>query len=229
MLLLALIRSVIGVSTVVAHSLAGHVSPGRVFINDFIVLVVVNVKLLLLPHTACSPLSVVSTLFVSIDTVYIAKLSAISVPAAFAAANRVLVLFLVRVNNVKVVAFAGFFKLVFANGLSDHGDLVLGSLMASGNSSHSAGVFTALHGVLFVAFLIRNVKICVVCSTVPRNAPRQLFVTIFSSMSTFYGTKVSLVPGKLRGPTCAGGCVLLIVLSVLVIVKNLNFPVIFGL
>lgn len=187
--------------------LRDRVGPSLLFLLDFIFIVLINSKLLVLPGTAIRKVRFMSTLFVSAASIYIAKLAAISITAAFARAKRVVVVFLVRVNNVKIVAFADFFTLSFVKRSSFADGLILGSVLGR---SQIGKLFQIVLGVLFIALFVRNMKTCLVCLSVgkklPKNARRRIFCTIFRTISTFYGTKVSALDKGVCSPLITRGC-----------------------
>lgn len=103
------------------------VGPTRVLSINFLVLVNMNALLLVLPFTAGSErrLSFVSTLFRTASTMYMANLIMISARAAFAIFNRVMLVILVRVNNLKFVAFKILVTVVLKGGVNLGKELVV--------------------------------------------------------------------------------------------------------
>lgn len=95
----------------------------------------------------------------SADTIYIAKLASISITSAFAPANFIMVVLLVRVNNLKIVALADFFTVFFVNGASLCGRLIIHSVIDSGSLG---SLLSALICVLTFALIVRKVKVLTV-------------------------------------------------------------------
>lgn len=229
-ILLALL-SLLRLSGKVIQLLNEHAGPSLVFTSDFLVFVLVKTTLLVLPHTACRNVSFVSTLFATADTVYIAKLISISISSAFAPRKLFVVVVLVRVNNLKIVALADFFTVFFVKGASLCGRLIIHSVM---DSRSLDSLLSALLCVLKFALIVRTTKVKIVFLDV-RNAVnvsvrRRLTFSTFRSVSTFYGTKFSALRKGLNGRLMLRGRGLLCVaVSFLIVLKNVNFPVLMGL
>lgn len=140
----------------------GHafLGPTRFFVLDFLSIILINTLLLVVPGTAARPLSFISTLFATADTIYIAKLVIMSATACFAAFKRIVVVKLVRVNNLNVLAFIACFDCFFGNNIDCRARTDVDRVSCVHNVN---GIMSALGSVLCIAFTIRTMTTTLVC------------------------------------------------------------------
>ncbi len=228
-LLLTLVQSIVKMSAIITRSLTNRISPNQIFVGSFVMLIIIGMGLLLLPRATYSPLSIIDALFMSVSAICVTGLSTVDIPTTFTTTGQILILFLIQIGGIGIMTFTNFFGLIFTGKLSSRNSLMLKDLVTSNGDDRSTNIFATLRNILFITFLVEGIGVYMIYSAIPEGTPERLFIAVFDSVSAFCNAGISLIPNGLQNPAYTNNYMLLVMLSILIVMGGLGFPIVFNL
>ncbi|MFI3319039.1 MAG: potassium transporter TrkG [Rikenellaceae bacterium] len=218
-------------SDCVVKLLGKRVNPSFIFAISFIVIILIGAGLLMLPKATYSGISFIDALFTSTSATCVTGLSTVDLPAVFTPIGFSIILILIQIGGLGVMTITSFFALFFMGNTS----LCNQSLISEMVSSRSLGslVYTLLN-ILGFTLVIEAVGAAAIFSDIHgsmgMSLNQEIAFSVFHSISAFCNAGFSTMPGNLGNEMLLSGHnPLYIVVSVLIILGGIGFPILVNL
>lgn len=201
-------------------------TPGRVFILSFVLLIAAGTLLLKTPNASVDGISWCDALFLSTSAVCVTGLAPFDIALELTFHGQCIVLGLLQMGGLGVMSITYFFAYFFAGGLSLKNRFDFQDLFSEENMGQIGTVLAVLVGFTFVAETIG--AIAIYCSTagLPVAAENPVFFSIFHSVSGFCNAGLSCVPGAMTNPDLCRNTGMIFSVFFVVVVGGLGFPVV---
>lgn len=201
-------------------------TPGRVFILSFILLILAGTLLLKTPSASVSGISWCDALFLSTSAVCVTGLSPFDVALELTFRGQCILLGLIQIGGLGVMSITYFFAYFFAGGLSLRNRFDFQDLFSEDNIGQIGTVLAVLVGFTFAAEAIGAIAIYFSTEGLSIVAENSVFFSIFHSVSGFCNAGLSCVPGAMMHPELCGNTGMIFSVFTMAIVGGLGFPVI---
>lgn len=227
LLLVVGIQAVLKFSTLLTGLLSNRLSPNRIFVGSFLLLIVVGTGLLLLPRATRGEVSLLDTFFTAVSSVCVTGLMVVDITTAYSLTGQIIILILIQLGGIGIMTFTSFFGLMFAGRHSGQNKMLIKDLIDS--EKNAAQIFSTLRNILFLTVLIEGLGTWLIYSVMGDYSWYGLYVALFHAVSAFCNAGISIVPEGLGNPALAGNYALLHTISFLVIIGGLGFPILFNI
>lgn len=201
-------------------------TPGRVFILSFILLILAGTLLLKTPSASVSGISWCDALFLSTSAVCVTGLSPFDVALGLTFRGQCILLGLIQIGGLGVMSITYFFAYFFAGGLSLRNRFDFQDLFSEDNIGQIGTVLAVLVGFTFAAEAIGATAIYFSTEGLPIVAENPVFFSIFHSVSGFCNAGLSCVPGAMMHPELCGNTGMIFSVFSVALIGGLGFPVI---
>jgi len=210
------------------HSFLKGVSltPGRVFILSFVLLIIAGTLLLKTPNASVGGISWCDALFLSTSAVCVTGLSPFDVATEMTFSGLCILLVLIQLGGLGVMTITYFFAYFFAGGLSLKNRFDFQDLFSEENMGQIGTVLAVIVGFTFAAEAVGALFIYFSTAGTEIAAARPIFFAVFHSISGFCNAGLSCVPGGMTNPELAQSMAMISSLFVMAIIGGLGFPVI---
>lgn len=210
------------------HSVFKGVSltPGRVFILSFVLLIAAGTLLLKTPNASSDGISWCDALFLSTSAVCVTGLSPFDVATELTFNGLCILLVLIQLGGLGVMTITYFFAYFFAGGLSLKNRFDFQDLFSEENMGQIGMVLAVMVGFTFAAEAIGAVAIYLSTAGTEIAAANPIFFAVFHSVSGFCNAGLSCVPGGMTNPELSQSMTMISSLFVMAIIGGLGFPVI---
>lgn len=207
-------------------------NPALLAVICFAVTIGFGALLLMLPRSTMEHirLPIIDALFISTSAVCVTGLSTVEVAHTFTLEGQIIIALLIQIGGLGIMTITSFFAIFFMNGVGFYSQFTLRDMLSSSADSlmstllHVLG-FTIVIEAIGAFFIWLSVH-----STIGMSLDEEIFFSIFHSVSAFCNAGFSTLPGNLgNDAVLAGHNSMYIVVSLLIILGGLGFPVLINL
>ncbi len=213
------------------RNIALVLNPAQLFMLSFGVLIITGTALLKLPNATTAPLSIVDALFTSTSAICVTGLIVVDTATHFTALGKSIILILIQVGGIGIMTFTSFFGFFFKGGSSSFSErFVLSDFLSQDNVSEigktlAKVVFiTLLFEAIGATFLYFNLDTVYFTSISDR-----IKFSVFHSVSAFCNAGFSTLTDGIYDFRIRGTYPILYVLSFLIILGGIGFPILLNL
>lgn len=201
-------------------------TPGRVFILSFVLLILAGTLLLKTPSASVNGISWCDALFLSTSAVCVTGLAPFDVATELTFRGQCILLGLLQLGGLGVMSITYFFAYFFAGGLSLRNRFDFQELFSEENIGQIGTVLAVLVGFTFVAETIGAIAIYFSTEGLAVAADSPLFFSVFHSISGFCNAGFSNVPGAMTHPELCHNTGMIFSVFFVVVVGGIGFPVV---
>ncbi|MGL4518585.1 MAG: potassium transporter TrkG [Phocaeicola sp.] len=232
MKLLLLLLAFLQLSKALFQLLGKRTNPSFIFASSFLVILLLGTGLLLLPHATYGGISFVDALFTATSATCVTGLTTVDVPTTFTPMGQLIIILLIQLGGLGVMTFTCFFALFFMGNSSVYSQLMVRDLV----SPQSIGsLFSTLGYILGFTLVIEACGALLIFLAIhgtfsQMDLEAELLFSLFHSISAFCNAGFSNLPDGMGHPLLMQGHNLLyLVLSLLIILGGLGYPVLVNL
>lgn len=223
---LLLASSVLYISAGFARVLSANINPSKIIAFGFLAIISLGAGLLMLPNSSYAGVSVTDAFFISTSAVCVVGLAPFPINEVFTPMGQVILLVLIQTGGVGIMTLTCFFVFLFNGNVSTYSQMSLRDAVSSNLGVSLVGIlkrifWTTVSVELAGAFLIWTS----IQASIPGSLPYKVWVSVFHSISAFCNAGFSLFPENLGSPLLAGNNPFFMIISLLVILGGLGFPV----
>ena len=225
--------SVIDLSDGVIRLLGRKMNPAMMLAISFMVFILVGSGLLMMPRCVQPGvhLSWIDSLFTATSAVCVTGLTTIDVSTTFTSLGQFVVMMLIQVGGLGVMTITSFFALFFMGNTSLYNQVLVRDMVSSKSLASLWSTllnifgFTAILELVGAAVIFLNVH-----DTIGLDTTHELFFSMFHSVSAFCNAGFSIYQDGLGSPVLmTGHCWLYIIISLLIILGGIGYPVLVNL
>ena len=198
------------------------IQPAMVFTTIFLLIIFTGTGFLMLPRAHYQPISFLDALFTSVSAVCVTGLEVTDTATSFTMLGQVIILILFQLGGLGIMTFTVFFSFIFTSSSSFRDGILLTELF----SSESMGGFYRILTKIFLLTLLTEASgALLIYGVLEHDVGNKVFFSAFHSVSAFCNAGFSTLPDGLATPGINRNGSLKIVISVLVILGGIGFPV----
>lgn len=209
--------------------LSKGLNPSLLFAGSFLFIILLGAGLLLLPRSTVNGISYADALFTSTSAVCVTGLTAVETATTFTTFGKTIILLLIQTGGIGVMTFTSFFALFFMGQPSYQNQMVIKDLI---NADHLSEILKTLQHIVLVTLTIEAIGVWLIyqsiVGTTGLNSQKELMVSIFHSVSAFCNAGFSTFQGNLNHPILHHNIYLHLIISFLIILGGLGFPILFN-
>jgi len=206
--------------------LAKEANPLIIFVVSFLLLIIAGTTLLMLPNSTYSGITIVDALFTTTSAVCVTGLNCVPFDQTFTISGQIIVLLLIQMGGLGVVTITSFFALFFLKGITANSEFMIKDIVAG---NRSADLVSLLRKIIKLTFVVEFVgAICIYAFTsthLNMGFSGKVFFSVFHSVSAFCNAGFSTLHNGLADSRIIDIGPLYLVISVLVIVGGIGFPI----
>ena len=201
-------------------------TPGRVFILSFVLLIVAGTLLLKTPNASTYGISWCDALFLSTSAVCVTGLAPFDIALELTFHGQCIVLILLQLGGLGVMSITYFFAYFFAGGLSLKNRFDFQDLFSEENIGQIGTVLAVIVGFTITAEAVGAAFIYFSSADLLEAAERPVFFAVFHSISAFCNAGLSCVPGAMTDSRLCGNMAMISSVFTMSLIGGLGFPVI---
>lgn len=223
---LLLTSSVLYISAGFARVLSANINPSKIIAFGFLAIISLGAGLLLLPNSSYHGVSVTDAFFVATSAVCVVGLTPFPINEVFTPMGQGVLLGLIQIGGVGIMTLTCFFVFLFNGNVSTYSQMSLRDAVSSNLRVSLVGIlkrifWTTVSVELAGAFLIWTS----IHGSIPGSTLYKVWISVFHSISAFCNAGFSIFPENLGSPLLAGNNPFFIVISLLIVLGGLGFPV----
>lgn len=232
-LLILFVISVIDLSDGLIRLLGRKTNPALMLAASFMVFILVGSGLLMMPRCVLPGvhLSWIDSLFTATSAVCVTGLTTIDVPSTFTTLGQLVVITLIQVGGLGVMTITSFFALFFMGNTSLYNQMMVRDMVSSKSLASLWSTLLNIFG--FTAFLELMGALAIflnIHGTIGLDLTHELFFSVYHSISAFCNAGFSNYPDGLSAPVLmTGHCWLYVIVSLLIIMGGIGYPVLVNL
>jgi Trk-type K+ transport system membrane component len=168
--------------------------------------------------------------FTSASAVCVTGLSVVDMATEFTMTGKVIILMLIQIGGLGIMTFAGLISFLVLGSTSIQSQLALRDMISSNRMSN---VISFISRIVMVTFTFEALGAFMIYGTLSNDMfdgeRQKIFFSIFHSISAFCNAGISTVSGGLYDPNLRYNYSLHWVLSVLIILGGMGFPILFNI
>lgn len=224
---IVVLQSLVSISTLITRSLNKRLNPNVIFVGSFLILVFAGTGLLLLPKATYQPISFVDALFTAVSAVCVTGLTSVDVATMFTPLGKTIIALLIQLGGIGIMTFTSFFGLFFAGKYIGQNKLFIKDLIDP--EKGSSQIFKTLWYIILVTLFFELLGAYFIFLSINGHTLNDVAFALFHSISAFCNAGFSSVSNGLMNELYVGNYLLHFIISILVIVGGLGFPIIFNL
>jgi trk system potassium uptake protein len=206
-------------------------NPAQLFMASFAFIIITGTALLKLPNATTSPVTFVDALFTATSALCVTGLTVVDTATQYTALGKSVILLLIQVGGIGIMTFTSFFGFFYRGGSASFSErLVLSDLFSDDNVSQ---IKKTLAKVIFITFLFEAVG----AAFLYFNLDKEYFTSIgdrikfsvFHSISAFCNAGFSTLTDNINDFRIRDSYSILYVLSFLIILGGIGFPILLNL
>jgi Trk-type K+ transport system membrane component len=206
------------------------ISPAQLFIYSFLIIIIIGALLLMLPSATHYGISFTDALFTSTSAVCVTGLTVVETGSYFTGTGQFTILLLIQIGGIGIMTFASYFSFFFRGVSSYENQLVIKEIT---NTDKLGEVFSILKKIILVTFLIEGMGAFLIYHSVGQgvisDTSERVFFSIFHSVSGFCNAGFSTLNNSFSGGPFQFNYPFLLIISALIVVGGLGFPIVFNL
>ena len=229
-LLILFLIAFIELSNTVITSMGRKTNPALAMAVSFMFIILAGSGLLLMPR-CIQPgvhLSWIDSLFTATSAVCVTGLTTIDVPSTFTSFGQMVIIMLIQVGGLGIMTITSFFALFFMSNTSIYSQMLVRDMVSSKSLASLWSTLLNIFG--FTAALELAGAGCIflnIHGTIGLDLRHELFFSVFHSVSAFCNAGFSNYPDGMSAPELmvGGHCWLYVILSLLIILGGIGYPV----
>ena len=224
--------AVLDLSKSIISFLNRKTNPALMMATGFAVIIFIGGLLLLLPRSiaAGANLSVVDAFFVSTSAVCVTGLSPVDISTTFTIDGQLIILALIQIGGLGVMTITSFFALFYMGNTNLYSQLAVKNMIGTDTWNSLLSTLFYILGFTFAIEMIGAAFIWLsVHSTLGMTMQEEVYFAIFHSISAFCNAGFSTLSNNLGNPSFMGINSLYVIISVLVILGGIGFPILMNL
>ena len=224
--------AVLDLSKSIISFLNRKTNPALMMATGFAVIIFIGGLLLLLPRSiaAGANLSVVDAFFVSTSAVCVTGLSPVDISTTFTVDGQLIILALIQIGGLGVMTITSFFALFYMGNTNLYSQLAVKNIIGTDTWNSLLSTLFYILGFTFAIEMIGAAFIWLsVHSTLDMTMQEEIYFAIFHSISAFCNAGFSTLSNNLGNPSFMGINSLYVIISVLVILGGIGFPILMNL
>ena len=198
------------------------IQPAMVFSIIFLIIIFIGTGFLMLPKANSQHVSFLDALFTSVSAVCVTGLEVTDTATSFTMMGQIIILILIQLGGLGIMTFTVFFSYIFTSSSSFRDGILLTELF----SSESMGSFYNILARIFLITLLTEVAGAIlIYGVLEHDAADRIFFSVFHSVSAFCNAGFSTLSDGLATEGINRNGSLKIILSILVILGGIGFPV----
>jgi Trk-type K+ transport system membrane component len=227
---LMLFISLTSLSSWLVRLLGRHTNLALIMAFSFLLIILIGTTLLKLPRCSIHGISWIDSLFISTSAVCVTGLSPVDISSTLTPAGQIVLILLIQIGGLGVMTFTSFFAMFFMRNTSLYNQLAVRDMISSDslNTLLSTLFYIFLFtltiegiGMLSIFFSIHD--------TMNMTVREELAFSAFHSISAFCNAGFSTVHGNLCYPCLRGNNPFFLIISMLIILGGLGFPILINL
>ena len=229
-LLILFLIAFIEIANTVITSMGRKTNPALAMAVSFMFIILAGSGLLLMPR-CIQPgvhLSWIDSLFTATSAVCVTGLTTIDVPSTFTSFGQMVIIMLIQVGGLGIMTITSFFALFFMSNTSIYSQMLVRDMVSSKSLASLWSTLLNIFG--FTAALELAGAVCIflnIHGTIGLDLRHELFFSVFHSVSAFCNAGFSNYPDGMSAPELmvGGHCWLYVILSLLIILGGIGYPV----
>ena len=225
--------SLIDFSDGVIRLMGRKMNPALMLALSFMVFILVGSGLLMMPRCVLPGvhLSWIDSLFTATSAVCVTGLTTIDVPSTFTTIGQFVIMILIQVGGLGVMTITSFFALFFMGNTSLYNQILVRDMVSSKSLASLWSTLLNIFGFTAIIELVGALTIFLnIHGTIGQNLTHELFFSVFHSVSAFCNAGFSIYQDGLSSPVLmTGHCWLFIIISLLIILGGIGYPVLVNL
>jgi Trk-type K+ transport system membrane component len=225
--------SLIDFSDGVIRLMGRKMNPALMLALSFMVFILVGSGLLMMPRCVLPGvhLSWIDSLFTATSAVCVTGLTTIDVPSTFTTIGQFVIMILIQVGGLGVMTITSFFALFFMGNTSLYNQILVRDMVSSKSLASLWSTLLNIFGFTAIIELVGALTIFLnIHGTIGQNLTHELFFSVFHSVSAFCNAGFSIYQDGLSSPVLmTGHCWLYIIISLLIILGGIGYPVLVNL
>lgn len=217
------LMSVFQLSWAILSFLNSRFQPARIFAGSFFVFVLIGSWLLMLPHCLKHPISYIDALFTATSSVCITGLTVLNIYETFTPTGLFIMLILIQIGGLGVLTFTTLFGLLAMGKTSISTDVIIKDMF---NQNNFNDIFKLMRLIFLTTFTLEFIGAVFLYETVGDSQTFPFRRAVFHSVSAFCNAGFSTLPDGLNTPLVKYNWGFLFVISLLVILGSIGFPIV---
>ena len=225
--------SLIDLSDGLIRLMGRKMNPAMMLAISFMVFILIGSGLLMMPRCVLPGvhLSWIDSLFTATSAICVTGLTTIDVPNTFTSFGQLVVMMLIQVGGLGVMTITSFFALFFMGNTSLYDQVLVRDMVSSKSLASLWSTLLNIFG--FTAFIELVGALTIfwnIHGTIGLNVGHELFFSVFHSVSAFCNAGFSIYRDGLSSPVLmTGHCWLYVIISLLIILGGIGYPVLVNL
>ena len=225
--------SLIDLSDGLIRLMGRKMNPAMMLAISFMVFILIGSGLLMMPRCVLPGvhLSWIDSLFTATSAICVTGLTTIDVPNTFTSFGQLVVMMLIQVGGLGVMTITSFFALFFMGNTSLYDQVLVRDMVSSKSLASLWSTLLNIFG--FTAFIELVGSLAIfwnIHGTIGLNIGHELFFCVFHSVSAFCNAGFSIYRDGLGSPVLmTGHCWLYVIISLLIILGGIGYPVLVNL
>lgn len=206
-------------------------NPAQLFIVSFVFLIMIGMALLKLPNATTHPISFVDALFTSTSAICVTGLTVVDTATRFTTLGKSIILMLFQIGGIGIMTFTSFFGFFFKGGSTSFSErFVLSDFFSEENVSE---IRKTLGKVIFITLLFETIGAAFIYFNLDKDffssAGSRIRFSVFHSVSAFCNAGFSTLTDGMYDFRVRGNYPVLYVVSFLIIMGGIGFPILLNL
>ena len=207
-----------------------QMSAQKLFVLSFVVLILSGTGLLMLPKMTVEGVNLhfVDALFTATSASCVTGLSTVDIAMYFTLRGQIIIMFLAQLGGLNIITFATFFLILSKKSIGIKNQALIKDSLDERNFSDSMRL---LKEIFYSTFIIEGVGAVLIFFNWSNNTPfldfyQKAYYSVFHSIMAFNNAGFSLFEGNLFNFYCRNAYVLQFVITALIFLGGIGFPVI---
>lgn len=206
-----------------------RLGPAQLFVISFLSTALLGSFLLMLPDATTGSISYVDALFTATSAVCVTGLNVLDTELSFTLLGQSIILLLIQVGGLGIMTFTTYFSYFFKGASSYKNQLLVKDIT---NDERLDNVFSSLKSILLITVVIEGLGFALVFLSLDIkdiSLPERAFFSLFHAISGFCNAGFSTLSGNLYDMRIRFNYPVHIIISSLIILGGLGFPIIHNL
>jgi trk system potassium uptake protein TrkH len=212
-------------------NLALILNPAQLFMFSFGFLIITGAVLLELPNATTTNITFVDALFTSTSAICVTGLIVVDTATRFTDLGQSIILILIQIGGIGIMTFTSFFGFFFKKGTSSFSErFVLSDIFSEDNVSE---IWKTLAKVVLITFILEGIGAVFLYFNMDKiyftDFGERIKFSVFHSVSAFCNAGFSTLTDGINDYRIRGTYPILYVLSFLIILGGIGFPILLNL
>jgi Trk-type K+ transport system membrane component len=227
---LLLFISLTSLSNFLVRMLGRHTNLAFIMAFSFLLIIIIGTALLKLPRCSVHGISWTDSLFIATSATCVTGLSPIDISSTLTVAGKTILVMLIQIGGLGVMTLTSFFAMFFMRNTSLYNQLAVRDMVSSESLN---SLLTTLLYILGFTLTIEGIGMISIFfsihDTLGMTFNEELAFSAFHSISAFCNAGFSTLPGNLCNHSLFGNNSFFIIISFLIILGGLGFPILINL